>query len=122
MSPIRALSMLSAAALLVLIACSESDSRAQGKPDGKQLFAQQACVTCHGENGQGSMLGPALTAVKSNWTREALVAYLDDPQAYTAKDPRLAKQGKAYFQPMPSYKALKPEERGSLADFVLGLH
>jgi len=104
-----------------LVACSGGDSHAEAGADGRRLFTQQACTTCHGDQGQGSMLGPPLANAHANWTREKLVEYLSDPQAFAANDPRLAQQGKKYFQPMPSYKALKPEERSSLADYVLAL-
>jgi mono/diheme cytochrome c family protein len=106
---------------LLLAACSGNDTRAGSAPAGQSLFALQACATCHGDHGQGSMLAPALVGAHASWTREKLAEYLADPQGYAAKDPRLSKQGKGYMQPMPSYKLLKPEERESLADYVLGL-
>jgi mono/diheme cytochrome c family protein len=104
----------------LLVACSD-DTEAKGAPDGARLFREQACVTCHGDRGQGTMLGPALTNAHAVWTREMLVEYLNDPQAFAQRDERLAKQGKAFFQPMPAYKALKSEERAAVSDFVLGL-
>jgi mono/diheme cytochrome c family protein len=109
------------AAALALAACSGSDPRAEDSGTGKELFRVQACATCHGDHGQGSMLAPALTAAHTQWTRETLVQYLNDPQGYAAKDARLSKQGTSYFQPMPTYKMLKPEERASLAEYVLSL-
>lgn len=112
---------LSLVPALGLAACSGGDTPSPSSSAGQKLFTQQACVTCHGDHGQGSMLGPALKGVKAQWTREALVEYLNDPQGYAAKDPRLSKQGKKYFQPMPPYKMLKPEERTSLAEYVLSL-
>ena len=117
----RVLTIVSVATWLALAACSGTDSEAHGRTDGQQLFAQQACTTCHGDHGQGSMLGPPLTGAHAAWTREKLVEYLADPQGFAAKDPRLSQQGKKYFQPMPSYKALTPEERASLADYVLSV-
>ena len=67
------------------------------------------------------MLGPALTGASAHWTREQLIAYFADPQGYAAKDPRLAKQASKYFQPMPMFKMLTPDELASLADYVLKL-
>jgi cytochrome c len=66
---------------------------------GKQLF--QACAACHGQDGKGGQLGPALTGVvgrkaasldnfrysnamqHSNivWSESSLRAYVVDPQA-----------------------------------------
>ena len=103
--------------MLLCGACSEG--RAGGSGDGGALFVQQGCVTCHGDRGQGSMLGPPLLGASAHWTRDALVAYLCDPQGYAAKDPRLSKQGAKYFQPMPTFKMLAPQELASLADHVL---
>lgn len=105
------------AALLGAGACSEGEAASSAE----KLFTQQGCVTCHGDHGQGSMLGPSLTGASAHWTREQLVAYLADPQGYAAKDPRLSKQGLKYFQPMPTFKMLAPEELASLAEYVLKL-
>jgi mono/diheme cytochrome c family protein len=107
-------------ALAGSFACSSGDVGAPSQ--GSDLYRTQACATCHGSEGQGSMLGPALKGAGVHWTREKLVDYLSDPQTYTSMDPRLAQQGKTYLQPMPAYKTLKPEERAGLADFVLSLH
>ena len=67
------------------------------------------------------MLGPTLRGLKAHWTRAQIAQYLEDPQGFAAKDPRLVQQGKTYFQPMPTYKQLKPAERESLAEFLLAL-
>jgi mono/diheme cytochrome c family protein len=107
-------------AALAASACSGSGPGETASSLGADLFKVQGCATCHGNEGQGSMLGPALRGLKQHWTREQLVEYFVDPQAFAAKDPRLAKQGKGFIQSMPGYKALKPEERASLADLVLG--
>ena len=67
------------------------------------------------------MLAPTLHGKSEFWTREKLVRYLSDPQAYIARDPRLATQARKYALPMTKFGMLKPEELSALADRVLAL-
>lgn len=85
------------------------------------MFRLQGCVTCHGDAGQGTALAPRITGAKVSWTRETMIEYLADPQAYAQKDARIAAQAGRYSLPMSRYGMLTPEERGKLADFVLAL-
>jgi mono/diheme cytochrome c family protein len=103
--------------LLLLAACGDSDSPLTGT----QLYRVQ-CSMCHGTNGEGMKgFAPTLHGKKANWTREKLIAYLQDPAAFREKDPRLHAQGTAYSLPMPTYSMLKPDELGKLADHVLAM-
>lgn len=109
--------LLAAIASLALLAC---DSEPPPEPDdpGAALFRSQGCVTCHGRAGEGSVMGPPLRGLATNWKREDLARYLADPEAFTAKDPRLAGIASKFAMRMPRIAATQ-EQRLQLADHVL---
>ncbi len=107
------------AALLVPLACGGASGGA-GTAGAAELFAAN-CVVCHQSSGQGSALAPTLHGKAAHWTREKLVDYLIDPQAYAEKDERLRAQGGKYSLPMPKYKTLSRAELEALADHVLAM-
>lgn len=111
---------LFALAALLAAACSEPPAPAL-PPDGAQLFREQNCVQCHGPEGRGTNLGPALLDKKPFWTRESLAQYLTDPAARIAQDERLARQADLYRLPMTKFVGLTLEQRLALADHVLAL-
>ena len=97
--------------------CDASSAQA-----GASIYRAQGCITCHGETGSGTALGPALAGARDKWDVERLAEYFRDPEAYAAKDPRLAEQAKQYSLPMPRYSMLEPVELKSLAKHVLAAH
>ena len=108
--------------LLFLVAgCSDGVSAKSGSRAGVDLYATQGCVTCHAPDGSGTVFGPTLLGKKSFWTREKLVVYLREPQAYTAKDPRLSEQARRFTLPMQRFDKLTPEELAAIAEHVLSL-
>lgn len=117
----RALRIPALALLALLAAACGEEPAPSGPPDGAQLFREQNCVQCHGPEGRGTNLGPALVDKKSFWTREELAQYLTDPQARIQKDARLAKQADLYRLPMTKFVGLSLEQRLALADHVLAL-
>lgn len=108
------------AALILSCAASCSGDEKKEEATGAQLF-QANCAQCHMADGAGSALAPPLHGKKSNWTRDTLVDYLEDPVGYAAKDPRLKAQGGKYSLPMPTYKMLSPADLEKLADHVLAM-
>ena len=48
---------------------------------GKQLYREKACQTCHMTGGEGGRLGPDLTYIGLNYSREQLRESLVDPDA-----------------------------------------
>ena len=84
---------------------------------GEQIYSR-LCLHCHGEQGRalhgrgGSYLGK-----RRYWTRETLLEYLDDPQAYKRKAPHLS--ASRYMPPLNRH--VGPDARVRLADHVLGL-
>jgi mono/diheme cytochrome c family protein len=88
---------------------------------GAQLYREQNCVQCHGPTGEGTQLGPSIADKLSYWKRESLAEFLADPIAYSARDERLAAQGKQYLTPMVKFLTLSEDERLRIADYVLAL-
>ncbi len=111
---------LSLALLFMLLgtACSEESAAPRS---GEQLYREQNCVQCHGPLGEGTQLGPSIADKRSYWNRESLAAFLADPQAYSARDERLAAQGRQYLMPMVKFLTLSQEDRLRIADYVLSL-
>lgn len=110
----------------LLTACSDSkapDSGASGVPAahaaGQQLFAAKGCTLCHGAEGLGSMMGPALKDLKTHWDRARLAAFLADPNSFLKDDARLAQQAAKYPQPMAALPNTGEAERLALADWLL---
>lgn len=110
---------LSLASLFLLVPACGGEPAAPRT--GAQLYVEQNCVQCHGRNGEGTQLGPSLTDKRAHWNREQLAAFLADPQAYAARDPRLSEQSQKYLMPMVKFLTLSKEERLAIADYVLAL-
>lgn len=48
--------------------------------DGRVLFEQEGCRTCHSFQGSGGSMGPDLTAVRNRRNEEWILAYLENPR------------------------------------------
>ena len=58
-------------------------SEAPGDPkNGKKVFAESRCISCHTVEGKGNGTAPELSKVASRATRGWLLAYLRDPHAF----------------------------------------
>ena len=99
-----------------LLSCGGPDEHARGRA----LYALQGCQTCHGQNGEGLTLAPALRNLDQLWEREALIEYFANPSAFVEGDERLRALRERYNIQMPAIMA-DPSERGALADYVLSL-
>jgi len=80
---------------------------ALGVSAGAALFKEKGCFACHRMNEAGGTLGPDLTHVGSQLTREAIAKILEDPKKVNPKA----------IMPRP---AVTPDERNQLADFLAG--
>jgi mono/diheme cytochrome c family protein len=81
---------------------------AQGEPagdaaNGKKLFAESRCISCHTVEGKGQGSAPELSKVASAATRGWLLAYLRDPHAFNPRTP------------MPQYHFSETESRDVVA-------
>jgi mono/diheme cytochrome c family protein len=102
-----------------LSACG--DDPAPRQAGGKDLYRTQACATCHGQDAQGTVSGPALARISQRWSLEELVEYFGEPEAVRElREDLLSMQGH-YPARMPSYKHLSTDERERLARYLLTL-
>jgi len=104
--------------LLFVTACSTRRPPPPGA-SGDVIYALQNCANCHGEDRQGTKLGPSLRPLSSEWTRERLAEYLADPRAMVAGDARLAELDRAFSADMGRYDNLSHDERLVLAGWLL---
>jgi cytochrome c5 len=89
-------------------------------PDGATVYRDQGCIACHGNQGQGTFLGPPITGMSAHWTRDDLAEFFADPARFVASTPRLAEYGKDFGMRMPALpRAVDRDARLALADWVL---
>lgn len=107
--------------IVVMSGCGRStEDPAAGLP-GRAEYSGLNCPLCHGEYAEGTERAPRLRELGRNFSREQLVEYLSDPDAYIARDSRLTAQQSSYSAGMPAFKHLGPERLGLLADYLLAL-
>jgi mono/diheme cytochrome c family protein len=71
--------------------------------NGKKLFAESRCISCHTVEGKGQGSAPELSKVASAATRGWLLAYVRDPHAFNPRTP------------MPQYHFSEGESRDIVA-------
>ena len=97
----------------------EQPNQPAGEVDGLTIIKQIGCVSCHGEDLNGSQLAPALANLKQFWTRDALINYLRNPQSYS-RDVRFdAYRAKYKNVIMPSYGNIDVKELGKISEYLL---
>ncbi|MFA3782286.1 cytochrome c [Melioribacteraceae bacterium 4301-Me] len=98
---------------------SETEQSVNENADGKTLTVQLGCISCHGENLEGTKLAPSLEFVKNNWMRDNLINYLRNPSSY-AGDKRFEGYRAKYPNViMPSYNNIDVKDLGKIADYLL---
>lgn len=120
--------------LLPLAACSKPEAETEAPKsaplavpapqtapvaDASALYRQGGCVACHGQRGEGGMLGPTLDGLSAHWNREDLARFFADPESFVASVPRIAEQKSKYAMAMPPTPGLSEGERQTLADWLL---
>ena len=107
--------MITLSGAVLLAGCSgTSESR------GRDIYIGSGCARCHGQNLEGTNLGPSLGQVRAYWTSDRLASYLEDPSKIIEADPRLQGIRKKYTATMPSYGALDQATRLELARYLMG--
>lgn len=97
----------------------EQSTQISGDVDGLTMINQIGCISCHGDNLQGSKLAPELVNLKQFWTRDALINYLRNPQSYS-RDVRFDDYRAKYKNViMPSYGNIDVKELGKIAEYLL---
>ncbi len=98
---------------------SNQSAQVSGDADGKTLTQQVGCISCHGEDLQGTQIAPALANLKEHWTRDALINYLRNPSSYSG-DKRFEQYRAQYKNVvMPSFNNLDVKMLGKLADYLM---
>ncbi len=98
---------------------SNQSAQVSGDADGKTLTQQGGCISCHGEDLQGTQIAPALANLKEHWTRDALINYLRNPSSYSG-DKRFEQYRAQYKNVvMPSFNNLDVKMLGKLADYLM---
>ena len=88
------------------------------------VYESATCWTCHGRPhaDMEGLAGPALSNLDEHWNVDDLADFIDDPEAWVAKDDRLAVMKSEY--PLPMMKTMRPvslEDRQLLASWLLTL-
>lgn len=103
--------------------------REESRYPGRKIFTDNQCVVCHGSDGSGGEMGPALGAIMPEYIAAAggdvveakrrLVSYLKEPQ----KVPVLRREKRRYPNPMPSAAGLglTDEALDQVAEWVIHL-
>ena len=98
---------------------SNQTEQVSSNSDGKTLTQQVGCISCHGEDLNGTQIAPALVNIKEHWTRDALINYLRNPSSYSG-DKRFDEYRAKYKNVMmPSFNNLDVKVLGKLADFLM---
>ncbi len=84
----------------------------------EEIFKSGNCGMCHGQDQNGTPLGPPLRDLKANWDVPKLIAYFKDPAGYAANDPRLSQNKGKYSVPMPPQR-FPDAELTALAEWLL---
>ena len=82
------------------------------------LLANNRCFTCHGNDLNGTGMGPSLANVSDNWKKVNLVSYFQNPKAFLS-NPRMALLKEKYNREMPAQERMSLEELEALADYLL---
>jgi len=85
------------------------------------LITRLGCRGCHGNDLAGTRMGPQLTGLKENWSRDELINYLRNPNSYMDRD-RFRKFKEEYPGiMMPSFGNVDVKDLGIISEFLLGL-
>lgn len=98
---------------------SQSSQQEKQDLDGLSLIKQNGCLTCHGQELEGTKMAPAIVSLKENWSRDGLINYLRNPSSYSG-DKRFQEYKLKYKNiVMPSYGNLDVKDLGKMADYLI---
>ena len=84
-----------------------------------ELIKRLGCVSCHGNDLQGTPLAPALDNLAQFWSRDQLVNYLRNPSSFMDSDRFKAYKQKYPGTIMPPFNNVDVKELGKIADYLL---
>lgn len=103
----------------LVLACSFRRQPPTGA-SGDVIYRLQNCANCHGEEREGTHLGPPLAGLGERWSVELLAEYLADPSVMVARDARLAALDVQFgASDMGRYDNLDLAQRRTLAAWLL---
>jgi hypothetical protein len=83
------------------------------------IITRQGCRGCHGNELEGTRMGPPLINLTQFWSRDELINYLRNPNSFMDKD-RFRKYQQEYPGViMPSYTNVDVKDLGRIADYLL---
>jgi mono/diheme cytochrome c family protein len=113
-----------AVAVAVVASCSKPAAPVAA-PDaalidrGRAVYTAEACAACHGAGRRGSDVAPSLWNLGHHWDEDRLIAFLTDPVAYRAHDPRMREVAARYPADMPGVPTGDVERIRALAHYLL---
>ncbi len=84
-----------------------------------QLIGRLGCTNCHGQNLDGTEMGPALVSINQNWSKNELTNYLRNPSSYIDNARFKAFREKYPNVIMPSFGNVNVQELGKIAEYLL---
>jgi len=97
----------------------EQTAQTTADADGLTLTKQLGCITCHGDNLQGTQMAPALSNISKNWTRDGLINYLRNPSSFGGGSRFDEYRNKYKNIIMPSFENRDVKELGKISEFLL---
>lgn len=98
---------------------SQEQTSQQNELSPIELLNKLGCTSCHGANLAGASNGPALSGLKSVWTRENLISYLRNPSSFMDSDRFKEFRQKYPNNMMPAFNNADIKELGKIVDFLL---
>jgi len=96
----------------------ESEAKPSSGIYVSDLLANNRCFTCHGNDLNGTGMGPSLANVSDNWNKVDLVSYFKNPKGFF-NNPRMAKLRDNFKTDMPAQEKMTHEELEALAEHLL---
>jgi cytochrome c553 len=98
-----------------------SSEPANTESTGESLISELGCINCHGNDLGGTTMAPSLHGLASNYTKEQLVSYLQNPSSQANSD-RFKIMREKYRGAMPSFDNRDVHELQKIADVLLGIN
>jgi mono/diheme cytochrome c family protein len=83
------------------------------------LYSDNDCGLCHGDDRNGTDMGPKLKDLEPFWTVDRLVIYLEDPLAFQEAEPEFLERRQQFEMEMPPFDHLPEADRRALATWLL---
>ena len=77
------------------------------------------CLFCHGENGEGGMMGPALDGLGADWDVDGLTQFVLEPEQGVAASERLTDVASRYSMHMPKPSGFTESDARVMARWLL---